>query len=331
MEIIEDVKDTAEKAGKKIGNILKKPATWIVAGGALLVYWLMQNRSSSSDDGSIGYYATEYDGYPTYSGDGSTSSTGVGMDTVESMLISQQAQMQEYMTDALSQMMENQAANDQAQNDYFNSLFQQNNELLNAQYNAMNENVGRLGDMLYNLQSNYGKADYPIYSQGSGGGAWSPLDGSASNSGMTYNQIIAEIQKNSVAWHSADDATKKQLESANQALGNMIGADFDSGAGTWSKDGVVINNPQEYNPYSVSVSKTPAGNSAGVKAGVSSGSTNKNSAASTEQIKSQMAANSVAWHTADAATKKQLEAANQKLGAQIGGKFDSASGSWTFN
>jgi hypothetical protein len=44
--------------------------------------------------------------------------------------------------------------------------------------------------------------------------------------------------------------------------------------------------------------------------------------------KSQMAANSAAWHTADANTKKALESANQTLGNAIGSKYDSASGTW---
>lgn len=52
-------------------------------------------------------------------------------------------------------------------------------------------------------------------------------------------------------------------------------------------------------------------------------------AKSAEEIKKEMAANSAAWHTADAATKKKLEAANQELGKQIGGSYNSASGTWS--
>lgn len=48
-----------------------------------------------------------------------------------------------------------------------------------------------------------------------------------------------------------------------------------------------------------------------------------------EQIKKEMAANSAAWHTADAETRKQLEAANQSLGKQLGASFDSVSGTWS--
>ena len=48
-------------------------------------------------------------------------------------------------------------------------------------------------------------------------------------------------------------------------------------------------------------------------------------------IREQMNANSMAWHTADEATKKQLEAANKELGAQLGGtvSFDPNTGYWS--
>lgn len=49
-----------------------------------------------------------------------------------------------------------------------------------------------------------------------------------------------------------------------------------------------------------------------------------------QKIKDQMAANSAAWHTADANTKKQLEQANKDLASQLGGlNFDSSSGTWS--
>lgn len=48
-----------------------------------------------------------------------------------------------------------------------------------------------------------------------------------------------------------------------------------------------------------------------------------------ENILKKMEENSKAWHAADAATKKQLEAQNQQLGAQIGGIYNSATGTWS--
>lgn len=52
-------------------------------------------------------------------------------------------------------------------------------------------------------------------------------------------------------------------------------------------------------------------------------------ALTTEEIKKKMEANSAAWHTADAETKKKLEAENQSLGKQIGGTYNEASGTWS--
>ena len=48
-------------------------------------------------------------------------------------------------------------------------------------------------------------------------------------------------------------------------------------------------------------------------------------------IREQMNANSMAWHTADEATKRQLEQANKELGAQLGGtvSFDPTTGYWS--
>ena len=45
-------------------------------------------------------------------------------------------------------------------------------------------------------------------------------------------------------------------------------------------------------------------------------------------IKEQMAQNSAAWHTSDAATKKKLEAANQVLGKSIGSSYTANTGTW---
>ena len=50
-----------------------------------------------------------------------------------------------------------------------------------------------------------------------------------------------------------------------------------------------------------------------------------------DRIKEQMNANSIAWHTADEATKKRLEQANRDLAAALGGtlSFDPATGYWS--
>lgn len=51
---------------------------------------------------------------------------------------------------------------------------------------------------------------------------------------MTNEEIKKKMQANSEAWHTADDATKKQLEAENQALGKQIGGSYNSASGTWS-------------------------------------------------------------------------------------------------
>ena len=48
-----------------------------------------------------------------------------------------------------------------------------------------------------------------------------------------------------------------------------------------------------------------------------------------DEIKKKMQANSEAWHSADAATKKKLEAENQSLGKQLGASYNSSTGTWS--
>jgi tape measure domain-containing protein len=62
----------------------------------------------------------------------------------------------------------------------------------------------------------------------------------ASNSINTSgkNNIIAKMQANSAAWHSASAEEKARLAAENQTLGKNIGATYDSVTGTWKKNGV---------------------------------------------------------------------------------------------
>lgn len=48
-----------------------------------------------------------------------------------------------------------------------------------------------------------------------------------------------------------------------------------------------------------------------------------------QKIIEQMKKNSAAWHTASASEKKRLEAENQRLGSQVGGSYNSSSGTWS--
>lgn len=73
----------------------------------------------------------------------------------------------------------------------------------------------------------------------SAGGSGSSFTGSVSGVN-TYTQdqqaIKDQMNANSKAWHTADDAGKKQLEEANKQLAAKFGGSvsFDSGTGTWS-------------------------------------------------------------------------------------------------
>ncbi|MFD0591152.1 hypothetical protein ACFQZE_24440 [Paenibacillus sp. GCM10027627] len=52
----------------------------------------------------------------------------------------------------------------------------------------------------------------------------------------------------------------------------------------------------------------------------------------TDEIKAQMAANSLAWHQAATQTERdRLKAENQRLGGQIGGTYTSSTGVWSFD
>ena len=137
----------------------------------------------------------------------------------------------------------------------------------------------------------------------------------------TKEQIQAEMAANSAAWHTADDATKKQLEAANKELGAQLGASFDSGSGKWSDSSGNALYEVEKPSSSKTYSPTFSGSATGV------GTYNGDQ----DAIKAQMNANSIAWHTADEATRKQLEAANKALAAQLGGSvaFDPGTGTWS--
>ena len=133
------------------------------------------------------------------------------------------------------------------------------------------------------------------------------------------DKLIAEAQNNSNLWHLTDDAeTKEALHLRNVELMEQLGATFDSASGQWLINGK--------NVYDVTVSSTSDKTNVGVSSSSSSSSSN-----SSTDIITQMKQNSDAWHSADADTKKMLEAQNQELGKSIGASFDSASGTWTLN
>ena len=129
-------------------------------------------------------------------------------------------------------------------------------------------------------------------------------------------RIKAQMQSNSEAWHSASADEKKRLEAENQTLGGLIGATFDSGSGTWFKDGESL--------YDVSIkNKTNSSTANLTNVGVTEPTVNET------QVIAQMKANSEAWYSASDSEKKRLETENQNLGASIGATYNSGTGTWT--
>ena len=128
--------------------------------------------------------------------------------------------------------------------------------------------------------------------------------GSSSSSSGSSSSWLDQAKANSSAWHTADAATKKNLEQANRKLYSDHGYTYNSKTGTWS---------------------APTASSSG---GSYSGGSSASSAVSTPDWLKQAQANSQAWHTADAATRKNLEAKNRALYTGHGYSYDSKTGTW---
>lgn len=128
--------------------------------------------------------------------------------------------------------------------------------------------------------------------------------GSSSSSSGSSSSWLDQAKANSSAWHTADAATKKNLEQANRKLYSDHGYTYNSKTGTWS---------------------APTASSSG---GSHSGGSSASSAVSTPDWLKQAQANSQAWHTADAATRKNLEAKNRALYTGHGYSYDSKTGTW---
>lgn len=95
------------------------------------------------------------------------------------------------------------------------------------------------------------------------------------NSYLEEQRIKEQMQSNSEAWHSASPEEKERLEAENQALGSILGADFDSASGTWSKDGESL--------YDVSVkNKTNTSTANLTNVGVTESSSSKSSSSSSK-------------------------------------------------
>lgn len=133
--------------------------------------------------------------------------------------------------------------------------------------------------------------------------------GSSSSSSGSSSSWLNQAKANSSAWHTADAATKKNLEQANRKLYSDHGYTYNSKTGTWS-------------------APTASSSGGSYSGGSSSGGSSTSSAVSTPDWLKQAQANSQAWHTADAATRKDLEAKNRALYTGHGYSYDSKTGTW---
>ncbi len=136
---------------------------------------------------------------------------------------------------------------------------------------------------------------------------------SSSSGSSSSSSWLDQAKANSDAWHTADAATRKNLEQANQKLYSDHGYTYDSKTGKWSA------------PTSSGGSSSGGSSSSGSS---SSGSTASSAANSTPDWMQQAKANSDAWHTADAATRKSLEEKNRALYTSHGYTYDSKTGTW---
>lgn len=141
-------------------------------------------------------------------------------------------------------------------------------------------------------------------------------------------KTIGDYKKDYAAAKAAGDAAG--MKAANDGA-NAIRASMGQAAQVASEDIAKVGagsggSPAYTAPTSVGTSNPQRGFS-GSATGVGTYTQDQQS------IKDQMNANSQAWHTADDATKKQLEQANKDLAAQLGGtvSFNQGSGTWSGN
>lgn len=152
----------------------------------------------------------------------------------------------------------------------------------------------------------------------------------------TSQEMRDEMARNSAAWHTATtQAEKDALHQRNQELAAQLDAynntktTFDSTTGRYT---TVSAGSGSSSGGTASANRTSSSGSSGSSGSSRTSVDNVNVYTDQQQsIKDQMAANSQAWHTADAATKKALEEENRYLSGLLGGSlsFDTTTGMWS--
>lgn len=169
---------------------------------------------------------------------------------------------------------------------------------------------------------------------------------------MTVEELQAQKDKNSAAWHNATtQAEKDRLHQENVKLQGQIdsmtggSSSFNSNTGKWtSTPGGQSSGGSSAPAYTAPQNPAAQGQSqnqqtqsqptqdqqapAGFQGSASGVQTNTSQQ---DQWLAEMNANSIAWHTASPEDKKRLEDRNKELGALLGGSvtFDKGTGTWS--
>lgn len=169
---------------------------------------------------------------------------------------------------------------------------------------------------------------------------------------MTVEELQAQKDKNSAAWHTAETPEEKdRLHQENVNLQKQIdsmtggASSFNSNTGKWtSTPGGQSSGGSSVPAYTAPQNPAAQGQSqnqqtqsqptqnqqapAGFQGSASGVQTNTSQQ---DQWRAEMNANSIAWHTASPEERKRLEERNKELGALLGGSvtFDKGTGTWS--
>lgn len=168
---------------------------------------------------------------------------------------------------------------------------------------------------------------------------------------MTVEELQAQKDKNSAAWHNATtQAEKDRLHQENVKLQGQIdsmtggSSSFNSNTGKWTSmpggqssggsSAPAYTAPQ--NPAAQGQSQNPPAQNQQAQSpqaptGFQGSATGvQTNTAQQDQWRAEMNANSIAWHTASPEERKRLEERNKELGALLGGNvtFDPGTGTW---
>lgn len=108
-----------------------------------------------------------------------------------------------------------------------------------AKLEAENQQLGKSIGATYNSGTGTwsNSSGGVLYTVGTGASKKTSKTSTNVKTSNSNSSVVAQMQANSKAWHSASASEKKSLESKNQALGKKIGATYNASTGTWNKNG----------------------------------------------------------------------------------------------